>query len=317
MHRIYIQRPYHKPDFDIATDDDRLYKSLVAAYGPFIAQKGSMENTECLGNSESLENTENLKKTKSLENVEGLKKTEILKNAGNLRNTANATVKIRFYLIQGKYIFECDGTIKEIPYDYALQAIENIIYETTAIDDEMLAVHAGAVGIDGRAFILAGFTESGKSTLTAYLYNQGYEYISDDIVLIKKKDLSVVPFRRPLQLRQGGADVLRRYNVRLDGCDFIDFGNIKRIVMPVKPLLYDEYSIGGILFIRRTENINSLLPIPKQKAFTNLMKNQFVFMKPEPELLGIIKALCEKGVYELLYSDMKYVGDVLKGIAYE
>lgn len=47
-----------------------------------------------------------------------------------------------------------------------------------------IPMHASAVAIDGRAWLLCGATGAGKSTLTAALLAQGAEFIGDDLTMI-------------------------------------------------------------------------------------------------------------------------------------
>lgn len=47
-----------------------------------------------------------------------------------------------------------------------------------------IPMHASAVAIDGRAWLLCGATGAGKSTLTAALLAQGAEFIGDDLTMV-------------------------------------------------------------------------------------------------------------------------------------
>jgi hypothetical protein len=48
-------------------------------------------------------------------------------------------------------------------------------------------LHAGCVARGGRGLLLAGMSGSGKSTLTAALVTTGWDYLSDDMVLVVRK----------------------------------------------------------------------------------------------------------------------------------
>lgn len=61
-------------------------------------------------------------------------------------------------------------------------------------------VHAGVVGVDGRAIVLPGRTLAGKSTLVAELVRAGAVYYSDEFAVLDEHGL-VHPFARPLSLR--------------------------------------------------------------------------------------------------------------------
>jgi hypothetical protein len=65
----------------------------------------------------------------------------------------------------------------------------------------ILAIHAGAVEIDGRAVILAGPSGRGKSTLVVELVRQGAGLLSDESALVDRDDRTVLPYPRALHLR--------------------------------------------------------------------------------------------------------------------
>jgi hypothetical protein len=69
--------------------------------------------------------------------------------------------------------------------------------------DGFLAVHAGAVSWAGRCLIMPAPPDSGKTTLTAALVSNGYDYLTDEAALINPSTGLVHPFLRPLSLEQG------------------------------------------------------------------------------------------------------------------
>lgn len=73
---------------------------------------------------------------------------------------------------------------------------------------DRIFVHAGVVAIDGRAILLPGRSNCGKSTLTAALLGAGAAYGSDEFAVLSP-DGRVHPYPRPLQLRNGGAGHIR------------------------------------------------------------------------------------------------------------
>lgn len=62
-------------------------------------------------------------------------------------------------------------------------------------------LHSGAVAWQGRAIVLPGRQNSGKTTLTAALVRAGATYLSDDFAPIDDRG-RVHPFPRPLSVRQ-------------------------------------------------------------------------------------------------------------------
>lgn len=66
--------------------------------------------------------------------------------------------------------------------------------------------HAGAIVLGGRAFVVAGHKEAGKSTTLAGLAAEGVPVLSDDLVILDK--LRVLPGPRCIDLRQEAAEHL-------------------------------------------------------------------------------------------------------------
>ncbi len=69
---------------------------------------------------------------------------------------------------------------------------------------EFLFVHAGVVQWKGRAVVVPGRTETGKSSLIMALVHEGGEYFSDEYAVLDRKG-GVHPYPKPLsQRREGG-----------------------------------------------------------------------------------------------------------------
>jgi hypothetical protein len=65
----------------------------------------------------------------------------------------------------------------------------------------LYAVHAGAVAYRGRALILAGRSNYGKTTLTLGLLQRGAQVLSDEFAMIEPRTECVLPYRRSLHVR--------------------------------------------------------------------------------------------------------------------
>lgn len=68
---------------------------------------------------------------------------------------------------------------------------------------EHIFVHAGVVGWNGRAIVIPGQSESGKTTLVEQLVRRGALYYSDDYAVVDREGL-VHPFAQPLRRRVPG-----------------------------------------------------------------------------------------------------------------
>jgi HprK-related kinase A len=74
---------------------------------------------------------------------------------------------------------------------------------------QYLVLHSAVVERNGRGVLLAATSGSGKSTLAAELAMQGWRLLSDELALIDGPELSLVPFPRPISLKNQSIDIIR------------------------------------------------------------------------------------------------------------
>lgn len=73
-------------------------------------------------------------------------------------------------------------------------------------------VHAGVVGWQGKAIIVPGRSHSGKTNLVAALVRAGATYYSDEYAVLDQRG-RVHPYPVPLEIRQNGSSIQKRYCV--------------------------------------------------------------------------------------------------------
>jgi len=83
-------------------------------------------------------------------------------------------------------------------------------------------LHAASMAYRGNGFIFAGGSGSGKSTLAAGLMARGWKYFSDEFALVERDTLCLHPFPKPLCIKAGSSQVIRRLGIPFARCrDFI------------------------------------------------------------------------------------------------
>ncbi|TBR15206.1 MAG: HprK-related kinase A [Rugosibacter sp.] len=75
---------------------------------------------------------------------------------------------------------------------------------------QYLILHSAVVESRGKGVMLAAASGSGKSTLTAELAMRGWRLFSDELALIDGPALRLVPFPRPVSLKNQSIDLVRR-----------------------------------------------------------------------------------------------------------
>jgi hypothetical protein len=97
-----------------------------------------------------------------------------------------------------------DLSRQEVPGHVLDEAGHSLIFDL----DTAVALHAAAVlGRDGLTLLIAGPTGAGKSTLAAWLVENGMDYLADEIVLLGDKS-RLSPFRRALHVKPGAREIV-------------------------------------------------------------------------------------------------------------
>ncbi len=94
-------------------------------------------------------------------------------------------------------------------YQLAYILMNEVLYHCIDSNDTHHALHAGGVRRNGACIILPGESGSGKSSLTAWLISNGFQYLTDELVFLGA-DASVTPLTRPVSLK-GGEEFLARF----------------------------------------------------------------------------------------------------------
>jgi hypothetical protein len=119
------------------------------------------------------------------------------------------------------------------------RALESCAQLTVAtLAKELVFVHAGAVGWQGKAIVVPGRSLSGKSTLTMALVRAGAEYYSDEYAIFDREG-RVHPYRRIPQLRENSG---RKVASRLLGDTF---RRLPPVPIPLGWVLISGYQPGG------------------------------------------------------------------------
>jgi len=203
---------------------------------------------------------------------------------------------------------------KNCKTDDPLQEIENILFDISIPAPDAFTLHAGAVSANGKAYIFTAPTTSGKTTLTAYLALRGFNYITDDNVLIDTKTFKVTAYHKPVHLREGGYEVLDKLGLDLSNVEYLDDVSIKRYIFTPPKLSDDNLDIGAIFFIERNETANEVHNLKPFDAMQLLMQSPTAHRKVDGNYLSFLSLLSKYPCKKLLYKDMNFVRDLIGGM---
>ncbi len=91
----------------------------------------------------------------------------------------------------------------------ALGLMNEVVRSVAEHSDNFIAVHAAAVKKNNIAVVIPGNTGSGKTSLSAWLVSQGYQYLTDELVLFSLENTNFQAFYRPLNVKAEGLKAVR------------------------------------------------------------------------------------------------------------
>jgi hypothetical protein len=148
---------------------------------------------------------------------------------------------------------------------------------TKAVNDHdfLVNLHAGVVAKGDRCILLPAPSGSGKSSLTAALTHGGFRYFSDEVGLIERGTLQVVPVPLAVCVKSTGFDVMSRYYPEIAQLPAHkrDDGKVVVYVQPKPSDMRREPGLVSHIFFPQfvPGEATRLQPLSRTAAFTRLM----------------------------------------------
>lgn len=194
----------------------------------------------------------------------------------------------------------------------AVSKIAHIICDNTRYDKTIFALHGAAVGYQKKAFLLLASTTGGKTTLASYLTHIGFDYITDDCILLERTSLKIYPYQTPIHLREGGLQVLNRLQAAPQIPErFGDSENVRYAYTPAN-CVEGPMPLGHIFFIQRTEAKNQLFEMSTNDKMAALMRAPITDYTINADYLKFIATLANQKCSQLFYHDMDFVAEVIR-----
>lgn len=211
---------------------------------------------------------------------------------------------------------------KEVIYasctDVLLKVLGRIINLTIATKSPFIGIHGAILSNKKANFLFVGATGVGKSTLSAYLAKMGFEYYSDDKCLIDCNSRYLVPFYKPIYLREPALGFLNgQYQLGIYGKVHI-FGEETRLIYDVPQFEVDNSKKLNIIFLER--NCNTELEINRlsSREALNEILNHLIYVG---NLVGSVKdafrLMSGTPCFRLKYCDLEEVAVELNSIRFK
>ncbi len=194
-----------------------------------------------------------------------------------------------------------------------LSELDRRLFEHPTYADSILALHGAAVEWNGKAHLFLAATTSGKTTLTSYLTSNGFGYLTDDCILLGREDFWVHPYTTPIQLRDGGLEVLRAYAAEPEGLELLEEENaLRRFVYTPQNCAEEPLPLASIFFIERTEHENAVIDMSVNERMTALMRSPITNYRVDGDYLRLLSRLARVDCQILRYCDMNFVKELIQ-----
>ena len=201
---------------------------------------------------------------------------------------------------------------KTIETSMPLLEIDRLFFTSVRYDDRVFALHGAAVEYNRSAYLFLGSTTAGKTTLTSYLVERGFGYLTDDCILLDKKEFSVHPFTTPVCLREGGLAVFKKLGKEPANLHRVnEESQFDRWVYTPANAVNQPIPLKRTFFISRNESVNSTEPLGTNERLSQLMESPITPYAFSAEYLQFLIQLSKKNICKLNYCDMEFVREII------
>lgn len=181
-------------------------------------------------------------------------------------------------------------------------------------------IHGGAVVKNNIGLILPAEPGSGKTTLTVGLTINGFQCLSDDIVLIDADSLRLNPFPRNIFITEEKITVFDKYgySLPLRKSDWADMGGWDFI--PPHPVILPQgergFNVDFIVFPKYNPAFKTeLKEISKGKAMFKIIRESFNFHKLGERGIDIAYNLIENAeCFKLTVNDLNEAVEIISNL---
>ena len=174
---------------------------------------------------------------------------------------------------------------------------------------DAVPLHAAACGWRGAAALIVGPSGSGKSTLAAGLGGRGLSYLTDEVAVVDRAELTVAPYAKPLTVKRGSWDVLAGLRPVVPAAiadvaatqwhvaPSLLAGGVATAPHPVQLLLRCRWQQGSATTLR---------PVSRAGMVVDLAMDMFRPRERVPAQLEVLARLARGALaYDLVYSDLE------------
>lgn len=221
---------------------------------------------------------------------------------------------------QVTFLFDQFEPFKPLPENHAFAMFEWGLNWVVATNEfQHIFIHAAVLAQNGKAILFPAAPGSGKSTLTSYLAVNGWQLLSDEMALVKPDSNTVVPFVRPICLKNDSISLAQTWYPNTRFSD-IARGTHKGDVSHLAPTDFSienntkQGHICALVFPKyRASSDTTIYQLNQAQAFSSLTENAFNYgVIGSSAFATMVKLVEQSQCYEVEYSDMADLNDFLQ-----
>ena len=178
------------------------------------------------------------------------------------------------------------------------KTVYSIIRENLQLDDEYCFLHGSAILIDNILCLFLSETGMGKSTLSVYFDINGYNCLTDDLIILDKKRYVIYPISKYAHIRKEGLYLFQKNTDLL-----IYNGLIDRYEYQLAEKRFENECKVKYIFILHRGYLKTELR-SCDNAFECILENMFLPYQIKGNILSSAKISCDYNIYSALYGDL-------------
>jgi hypothetical protein len=197
------------------------------------------------------------------------------------------------YLVRG-----ARDTDYAAPVESLFEAIKDeILFNFVIARQDLMWLHAGVVEFGGKAWLFAGPSGNGKSTLVTLLCERGWRFLSDDIAPIRMTLDEVLPFPQRPRRRVARAHVVAPESVGILERESIGIDDqlIQRTATQIGAIVFPTFRAGTPAELDKVPGGDAAIKLIRD--CTNFADHRGAAVSRAVELVRAVP------VYSLIYSD--------------
>jgi HprK-related kinase A len=221
---------------------------------------------------------------------------------------------------QARFFCDQQEPFKPLSFQKAYAFLEWGMNWTVAGNElQHVIIHSAVLAKGNKAILFPAPPSSGKSTLTAYLAHNGWRLLSDEMALIIPQSKTVVPFVRPICLKNQSIDIAKQ--LFPDG-KFSDIakdthkGDVIHLSPPDSSWenSTNTAELVGVVFPNyRANQTLQIYQLDKTQAFMQLVENAFNYsVLRDVAFSTLTKVIDNVQTFEIFHNDLAQVAAFLE-----